>query len=335
MQKFLAVLPGVCLLICCLARPSLGQSVDVHITPRKAPVNRADATSSLGGVADPDRTHGKPLRKNVDLVLVPVTIRDGMDRFVAGLDKDRFLLAENGQPQQIRSFSTDDAPISLGVIFDLSGSMKDKIDQSRKAVLEFFRSANPPDEFFLVTFSDRPELLVNFTSSIDEIQNSLPEATPRGATSLLDAIYLGISRMGKARYERRALLIISDGGDNRSRYTESEIDDMVRESDIQIYAMGLFNFHGKTREEMHGPELLAGITDATGGQTYFIKSPRDLPDVAAKIGIDLRNQYVLGYHPSNPTHDGKWRKIKVKVNPPEGSPRLHVYAKSGYYAASE
>jgi Ca-activated chloride channel family protein len=213
--------------------------------------------------------------------------------------------------------------------------MVDKIDQARQAVVEFFRSANPEDEFFLVTFSDQPRMLVDFTSSVDDIQKGLPNAVPHGATSLLDAIYLGVSRMRAARNDRKALLIISDGGDNRSRYNESEITDLVREADVQIFAMGIFERGAKTPEERHGPDLLAGITDATGGQTFFIHSPRELAPVATQIGFALRNEYLLGYHPTNPAHDGKWRKIRVKVKPPTGSPPLRVYAKSGYYAAGE
>ncbi len=268
-------------------------------------------------------------------MLVPVTVTDPMTRLVAGLDKDSFVLQENGQPQQIRSFSTEDAPISLGVIFDVSGSMVDKIDQARQAVVEFFRSANPEDDFFLVTFSDQPQVLVNFTSSVDDIQKGLPYAVPHGATSLLDAIYLGIDRMREARNDRKALLIISDGGDNHSRYTEDEIVDVVREADVQIFAMGIFERGAKTPEELHGPELLGAISGATGGQTFFIHSPRELAPVATQIGFELRNEYLLGYRPTNPAHDGKWRKIKVKVKPPTGLPQMHVYAKSGYYAAAE
>ena len=336
MFKPMRVLVGVCLLACWPGRPLSAQGVDVHLTPRVAQRSQADATQDAVGTGNPELSvHTKPLRKDVDLVLVPVTVTDPMNRLVAGLEKDSFVLLENGQPQQIRSLSTEDAPISLGVLFDVSGSMVDKIEESRQAVVEFFRTANPQDEFFVVTFSDRPEVLVNFTSSVDDIQNRLPYAVPQGATSLLDAIYLGMNRMRQAHNDRKALLIISDGGDNRSRYTEDEIKDMVREADIQIFAMGLFNGHGTTPEELHGPELLAAITGATGGQTFFIHSPKELPDVATKIGIELRNQYLLGYRPANPAHDGKWRKIKVKMNPPTGLPPLHVYAKAGYYAAAE
>lgn len=305
---------------------------DVHITPREAKSLNSNPMDTI----DPSlRTHTKPIKREVDLVLVPVTVTDPMNRLVTGLEKENFLLADNGQPQQIRHFSTEDAPISLGVIFDVSGSMADKIDKSRQAVVEFFRTANPQDEFFLITFSDKPEVLVDFTSSVEDIQNKLVYAIPKGRTALLDAVYLGMNRMREAKYERKALLIISDGGDNHSRYTEGEIKSMVREADVQIYGIGLYDGLGRTPEEREGPALLSDITEATGGRTFVIQSASELADVATKIGIELRNQYVLGYRPTNPAHDGKWRKIKVKLNPPKGLPPLHVYAKTGYYAPTE
>jgi len=324
---------AVCLLGC-LALPLIGQaqSDDIHITPREAKKTEPGPMDNV----DPSlRTHTKPITREVDLVLVPVTITDPMNRLVTGLEKDNFLLTDNGQPQTIKHFSSEDAPISLGVIFDVSGSMADKIDKSRQAVVEFFRTANPQDEFFLITFSEKPEVLVDFTSSVEDIQNKLVYAAPRGRTALLDAIYLGMNRMRHAKYERKALLIISDGGDNHSRYTESEIKSEVREADVQIYAIGLFDRDFKSPEEREGPALLGDVTEATGGRTFIIDSPNELADVATKIGIELRNQYVLGYRPTNPAHDGKWRKIKVRLNPPKGLPPLHVYAKTGYYAPSE
>ena len=306
---------------------------DIHVVPRET--KKAPASVPPPN-ADPSlKTYTKPLRKDVDLVLVPVTITDPMNRLVTGLEKENFALTDNGKPQEIRHFSSEDAPISLGVIFDISGSMADKIDKSRQAVVEFFRTANPQDEFFLITFSEKPELLVDYTSSIEDIQDKLVYAIPKGRTALLDAIYLGMDRMRKAHYERKALLIISDGGDNHSRYTEGEIKSMVREADVQIYAIGLFDFYFKTPEEREGPAMLSDISEVTGGRTFTINSPNELADVATKIGIELRNQYVLGYRPSDPGKDGKWRKIKVRLNPPKGLPPLHVYAKTGYYAPTE
>lgn len=348
-QSFVRVAKGLLLLLafCCaafwLVVPGYAQddNQNVHVVPREAkksdPVPSVGIAIPPGVIVDPSlKTHTKPIRKDVDLVLVPVTITDPLNRLVTGLEKENFQLTDNGRPQEIRHFSSEDAPISLGVIFDLSGSMSDKIDKSREAVVEFFRTANPQDEFFLITFSDKPEVLADFTSSVEDIQSKLVYAVPKGRTAMLDAIYLGMNRMRRAHYERKALLIISDGGDNHSRYTEGEIKSMVREADVQIYGIGLFDLNGfKTPEEREGPALLAELTEVTGGRIFTISNPNELADVATKIGIELRNQYVLGYRPTSPARDGKWRKIKVKLNPPKGLPPLHVYAKTGYYAPTE
>lgn len=316
---------------------------EVHIKPR---IDPEKPPSAKGGIVEPNapklesldsslKTHTKPIKVDVDLVLVPVTITDPMNRLVTGLEKDNFVLMDNGERQEIKHFSSEDAPISLGVIFDMSGSMKDKIDKSREAVVEFFKTANPQDEFFMVAFNDRPEVISDFTQSIEAIQGQLVYAIPKGRTALLDAIYLALSKMHEAHNQKKALLIVSDGGDNHSRYTESEIKSLVKEADVQIYAIGLFTPNPGTPEEQTGPATLSEITDVTGGRTFTIDNPNELTDVATKIGVELRNQYVLGYRPTKPERNGKWRKIKVKLNPPKGLPPLTVYAKSGYYAPTE
>ena len=187
----------------------------------------------------------------------------------------------------------------------------------------------------MIAFSERPELVSDFTSSVEEIQGRLVTITPRGRTAMLDAIYMGLSKMRHAHQQKKALLIISDGGDNHSRYTESEIKNLVKEADVQIYAIGIFDSTPRTEEERMGPTMLASITDVTGGRTFTIDNPNELADVATKIGVELRNQYVLGYRPKKPARDGKWRKVKVRLNPPKGLPPLHVYAKTGYYAPTE
>jgi Ca-activated chloride channel family protein len=340
--RYLWVLVGAVCLAGWASAPGCAQDVqqqdDIHITPRapKKADETTKASADIPSEGDPSlKTHTKPIMRDVDLVLVPVTITDPMNRLVTGLEKENFTLTDNGKQQEIRHFSSEDAPVSLGVIFDISGSMADKIDKSRDAVVEFFRTANPQDEFFLITFSDKPELLSDFTQSVEDIQGKLVYAVPKGRTALLDAIYLGMNRMQKAKQQKKALLIISDGGDNHSRYTENEIRSMVKEADVQIYGIGLFDRDFKTPEEREGPALLSEITEVTGGRTFTIDNPNELADVATKIGIELRNQYVLGYRPTNPARDGKWRKIKVKLNPPKGLPPLHVYAKTGYYAPTE
>jgi Ca-activated chloride channel family protein len=305
---------------------------EVHVKPRVLADPNAVKTAGM----DPSlKTHTKPIKVDVDLVLVPVTITDPMNRLVTGLEKENFVLLDNGQRQEIRHFSSEDAPISLGVIFDMSGSMKDKIDKSREAVVDFFKTANPQDEFFMVAFNDKPEVISDFTKSIEAIQGQLIYAIPKGRTALLDAIYLALSKMHEAHNQKKALLIISDGGDNHSRYTESEIKSLVKEADVQIYAIGLFSPNPGTPEEQTGPATLSEITDLTGGRTFTVDNPNELTDVATKIGIELRNQYVLGYRPKTPERNGKWRKIKVKLNPPKGLPPLTVYAKSGYYAPTQ
>jgi Ca-activated chloride channel family protein len=291
-----------------------------------------------GGAPDIDptlKTHTRPMKVDVDLVLVPVTITDPMNRLVTGLEQDNFEVFEGPEKQQIKHFSSEDVPISLGVIFDTSGSMSNKIEKAREAVVEFFRTANPQDEFFMVSFNDKPELLADFTSSVEDIQAKLVYAEPKGRTSLMDAIYMALHQMKDAHQQKKALLIISDGGDNHSRYTEGEIKSLVKEADVQIYGIGIFDASPSTPEEKAGPVVLSEITDVTGGRTFTIDNPNELADVATKIGIELRNQYVLGYRPTKPARDGKWRKIKVKLNPPKGLPPLHVYAKTGYYAPAQ
>jgi Ca-activated chloride channel homolog len=275
------------------------------------------------------------MKVDVDLVLVPVTITDPMNRLVTGLDKDNFSLFEGKDQQDIKHFSSEDAPVSLGVIFDMSGSMASKIERAREAVVEFFKTANPQDEFFLITFADKPEQIADFTQSVEDIQGKMVYTIPKGRTALLDAIYLGVSKMRQAKYPKRALLIISDGGDNHSRYTEGEIKSLVKEADVMVYSIGIYDHTFASEEERLGPQLLSDVSELSGGRSFTIDNPNDLGDVATKIGIELRNQYVLGYRPKNPGHDGKWHKIKVKLLPPKGLPPLHVYAKSGYYAASQ
>ena len=305
---------------------------EVHITPRKQP----EAPKNPLDTIDPAlKTHTKPMKVDVDLVLVPVTITDPLNRLVTGLERENFQVYEDKRPQVIRHFSSEDAPISLGVIFDMSGSMSIKIEMAREAVVEFFKTANPQDEFFMIAFNDKPELISDFTRSVEDIQGRLIYTVPRGRTALLDAIYLGMNKMRDAQNRKKALLVISDGGDNHSRYTDGEIKSMVKEADVQIYAIGIFELTPPTPEEVRGPHLLSEITDITGGRTFVIDNPNELADVATKIGIELRNQYVLGYRPKNPVRNGRWHKIKVKLLPPKGLPPLTVYAKSGYYAPAQ
>src|SRR6202007_371424 len=233
--------------------------------------------------------------------------------------------------QEIQYFSSEDVPISIGVIFDLSGSMVNKAGKAKEAALQFLKTANPQDEFFLVSFNDRAELISAFTNSADDLQSRLLSASGKGRTALLDAIYLGLSEMRTARNGKRALLIISDGGDNNSRYSEKDIKRLVREANTQLYSVGIFDpfaNRSRTPEELNGPSLLTEVTELTGGRAFTVENLNELPDIAAKIDAELRNQYILGYRPSNKSHDARWRKIKVKLRAPKGLPPLSVYAPS-------
>jgi Ca-activated chloride channel family protein len=277
------------------------------------------------------------LHLDVDLALVNVTVTDPYNRLVTGLDPDNFRVFEDNIEQEVVTFSSEDVPISIGVIFDFSGSMANKIGKAREAAVQFFKTANPQDEFFLVSFNERAELTSAFTNSVEDLQSRMMLTAPKGRTALLDAIYLGLSQMRGARNGKRALLILSDGGDNHSRYNESDIKRLVKEADTQLYAIGIFDplgYRNRTPEELNGPSLLSEVTEMTGGRVFAVENLNELPDIASKIGMELRNQYVLGYRPSNKAHDARWRKIKIKLRAPKGLPPLNVYSKTGYYAPS-
>ncbi len=279
----------------------------------------------------------KGIKMDVDLALINATVTDPYNRLVTGLDPDNFRIFEDNVEQEVVTFSAEDVPISIGVIFDYSGSMANKAAKAREAAIQFFKTANPADEFFLVSFNEHAELTSSFTNSVEDLQSRMLLSAPKGRTALLDAIYLGLSEMRSAHNAKRALLILSDGGDNHSRYTEGDIKRLVKEADTQLYAIGIFDpvgYRNRTLEEGNGPSLLSEVTELTGGRVFPVEKLEDLPDIASKIGMELRNQYVLGYHPSNKAHDARWRKVKIKLRPPRGLPPLTVYNKTGYYAPS-
>jgi len=208
-------------LLIAVAAPFCWGQGEVHITPRVA---QSRASNNQHSEEDPSKYQDtQHLRANVDLVLVPVTVTDQRNRLVMGLEQSNFNVYDQQEPQIIRHVSTEDTPLSLGIIFDTSSSMYGKIDASREAVLQFLRSANPEDEFFLILFNDRPEIQTNFTHSVDDIQSDISKAKPDGTTALLDAVYLGLNMMKYAANERKILLIVSDGGENHSGYTPREV----------------------------------------------------------------------------------------------------------------
>jgi Ca-activated chloride channel family protein len=239
--------------------------------------------------------NGESIHLDVDLALVYVTVTDPYNRLVTGLEPDNFSVFENNVEQEIVDFSSEDLPISIGVILDFSGSMVNKVGKAKEAAIQFLKTANPQDEFFLIAFNDRAQLLSPFTDDVEDLQSRLLSTNPKGSTALLDAVYLGLSEMRSARNAKRALLIISDGGDNHSRYSPNDIKRLVKESDTQLYSIGIFDplqSRARTPEELSGPSLLSEVTEHTGGRAFTVENVSDLPDIAAKIGMELRNQYV-------------------------------------------
>jgi Ca-activated chloride channel family protein len=304
---------------------------DVHITPRAKPVDVAttayatDPAASLGT--------GSLIRTSVNLVMVPVTITDERYRPVIGLDQENFQLFEGKKAQQIKHFSSEDAPVSVGIVVDTSGSMSYKLDRAREAVTQFCDTANPQDEFFLITFAEEPILATDFTNRPEQLENDLLTARSKGRTALIDAVYMAIQKMRNARYGRKALLILSDGGDNHSRYSEHDVKAAVKEADVLIYAVGTYDKYVSTQEELLGPELLQEMAELTGGHAFSLSNINEMPDVTKAIGTELRYQYMLTYQPQSPPHDGKWHKISVKLRLPRHlNIFAHIEARPGYYA---
>jgi Ca-activated chloride channel homolog len=327
--------------VLCLGRAEAqdDQLNKVHVQPPGA-AEPAAPTGAPAGAEAPAvsgaaalKVHpGAFIRMNVDMVLVPITVTDPMNRLVTGLEQEDFQVYENNGQQKIVTFASEDAPVSIGIIFDLSGSMSSKLIRARESILQFIKTANPQDEFFIIGFNDRPELIEDFTSSVEDIQARLATVRSGHRTALLDAIYYGLTKMKEARHERKALLVVSDGGDNRSRYTEGELRAQVREADVEMYSIGIFDPYASTPEERGGPQLLYELSEETGGRLFRVDDIAEMGDIAEKISTELRNQYVIGYRPKDLTRDGKWRKVKVKVNPPAGLPPLTIHARTGYYA---
>jgi len=305
---------------------------EVHLQP---PTPHAVLQPAISGPASRMDAGIKPIRKSVDLVMVPVTVTDQKDHIILGLTQNNFQLFDGKKAQEIKHFSSEDAPTSVGIVLDLSRSMLKKMEWARQAVSEFCRMANPADEFFMVTFSDRPQLLSDFTPRVEDIESKLAFTAVQGRTAMLDAVYLALNQMRQARYQKRALLIISDGGDNHSRYTESEIRNLVKEADVSIYGIGIYDQGSQVPEEVYGPILLQEITELTGGRAFTIERPDLLPIVAAKVGTELRNQYVLAYRPDQSARNGKWHKIKIKLSIPKSLWPVWIHSKAGYYAPSE
>jgi Ca-activated chloride channel family protein len=310
---------------------------DAHtvVPPVAAPKDTRPILSGNDVALKATGSPGSAIKVNVNLVLVPVSVTDPMNRLVTGLERENFQVYDNNQGQTIKSFATEDAPLSIGIVFDLSGSMESKFVRARKALTEFLTTCNPEDEFFVVGFNDRPAVLVDYTSDVEDVEARMLMLRPENRTALIDAMYLAVNKLKQAKYDRKALLVISDGGDNRSRYTEGELTRAVRESDVQIFSIGIFDQYAPTAEEQNGPQLLSEISESTGGRLFKVMDVQDLSDIAERISEELRDEYVIGYTPTDRKRDGSWRKLKVRLAPPPGLPMLTAHSREGYYAPSQ
>jgi Ca-activated chloride channel homolog len=296
----------------------------IDIEPRAKPGN-----------AEQGSTPRSNIRIDSNLALINVTVTDALNRLITGLGKDNFRIFEDNVEQQITQFATEDTPVSVGLIFDTSDSMRSKLGRSRRALVQFLKTANRDDEFFLVEFSDRPELATGFTPSPDEIESKLSFIPAKGRTALLDGVVLALNNMANAQKPRKALVIISDGGDNNSRYSAGEIRRRVSEADVQVYALGILTPVApriRPPDERLGAQLLSDLAEESGGYYIPVENPKELPEAATKLGTRLRSQYILGYSPMNQERDGKYRHVRVKLVQPPELPPLHAYWRMGYYA---
>jgi Ca-activated chloride channel homolog len=280
-----------------------------------------------------DRGGQDPIIIDTELVSLTVTVTDPNSRLVTGLDKQHFEVYEDKVKQLITFFNDEDVPVSMGIVFDVSGSMKGKLDRAREALKAFIQTSHHDDDFFLVGFNQRATLLGEFADG-DTIQNKFTLVDPRGQTALYDAAYLGIEKVKQGRHTKRAILLISDGQDNSSRYTYGELRKLLKEAGVQIYCIGIVELGGGSGGtlDLQGQSILEEIAQTTGGKAFFPRSGAELEDATTRIALELRHQYSIGYTPTNVKRDGQWHKIKVQVKPPRGLPQLKVQHKEGYYA---
>lgn len=279
--------------------------------------------------------HPFTIRERTELVTLTVTVTDREGRTIEGLSATDLEIYEDKVKQQIEYYRTEDSPISVGVIFDLSGSMQRKLDAARQALKSFVETSHADDEFFLIGFNQRANLLAEYCDN-EGLSDRLNLINAQGNTALYDAIYLGVEKLLQGRHQRRALLIISDGQDNASRYSVGQLRQRLKETDVQLYCIGIERSgtigKGERREEQRGHMILDDITRLTGGKAFFITSASQLEEAMSRIALELRQQYGLAYTPTNQKRDGRWRKIQVRVNRPDGLKSLIVRAREGYFA---
>lgn len=307
-------------------------------TPTSGPLVSIVPRTARNVDVNPDAVPGEHLRVDASMVLVPVHALSATGANVTDLAAANFQVFEDGIEQKITYFSQDDAPLSVGLVFDSSGSMSNKIHKSATAAAAFFKTANATDEFFLVEFGERPKLLTTFTPDSDELYQKIAHTKPFGRTSLFDAIQLALVQMKNAKNSRKVIVILSDGGDNRSRLTRGQIKGALVESDVQLYAMGIFDSEDspkRSKEEQNGPQLLDELAENSGGRVYTVDNIDDLESISSRLGMALRSEYLLGYMPSNSSRDGKYRRVRVNLVSSPGASASTISYRRGYYAPTE
>jgi Ca-activated chloride channel homolog len=302
------------------------------------PAANGRASSSTSGGADGPQVvseddERKPVITHTDLVTLTVTVTDTYGRFVTGLGKNAFTITDDKDQQEITFFSDEDAPVSLGVVFDVSGSMGgDKINKAREALSKFIETSHARDEYFLIGFNNRAQLLLDHTRDSDALMQKLTFVQTHGQTALYDAVYLGVNKVTRGTHQKKAILLISDGQDNSSRYTFSELRRLLKESDVIIYAVGIVDGHDNSELGYGGRAILEELAGVSGGKAFFPSTSAEMNDTFERIALELRTQYSIGYRPTNFANDGHWHKLKIKVQPPRGFPRLFVRGREGYFA---
>jgi Ca-activated chloride channel family protein len=276
----------------------------------------------------------KPIITNTDLITFTVTVTDIYGRFVSGLGKNAFSITDDKNPQEITFFSDEDSPVSVGILFDVSGSMGgDKVRRARDALSHFVQTSHDRDEYFLIGFNSRAQLLMDRTRDGQAVLDKLTFVQTKNNTALYDACYLGVERVQRGTHPKRALLLISDGQDNNSRYTFNELRRVLKESDVVLYAIGILGgSDAGSSLGMEGQGIMDDLAGVSGGKAFYPRSAAEMDDIFEQIALELRHQYSIGYRPPNFVSDGKWHRIKVKVAPPRGLPRLFVRSKEGYFA---
>lgn len=312
------------------AKIGLSSAFSLLIVLASLPVTAQEPQPTPPDENNPDR----PIAVRTDLITFTLTVTDLYGRYVSGLSKNAFTIQDNNKDQEITFFSDSDAPVSVGIIFDVSGSMSgEKISKARNALKRFIDTSHPNDEYFLIAFNSRAQLLMDRTRDGEALLRKLTLVQPRQNTALYDAVYLGLERVTRGTHQKRAMIVISDGQDNSSRYNFGEVRRLMKESDVVTYAVGIIDGgDAGSSIGLQGQAFLDELTSVSGGKAFYPNNSVELDEIFERIALELRHQYSIGYTPDDFQPDGKWRKVKVRVKPPRGLPRLTVRSREGYYA---